>query len=553
MGIFINLEISKSVTRKEWEDVYNETLLLVEKFPLAEWTVADIHGVGTYCFTKTEEHVFPSIRGNRIGWSTNADLETLNDAEEYFLPKDLVEEKEIDENAGDAILGACPAYLTSYIDDDRFDHTYHKWGCKTQGRPYHIYLLAIACLIEARLGTKAFTYGDITRGQCRKAVDIANEYLEHKIDMPDRCYADRLMQRISKLDFSDKEKIAFFETFYLGTKDAAVGKAMRETFSKESLNDYWEKRFENQSVGTVGFDALVSEYLLLGFEIDTLCKYVNFKGSDGNMQYEKFIKLIMDAKLHLREKNCKDPLKIDQEEEQPYGVWTLFAQLVFAGAENNKVDRYVPIEDLRAALKRGMDGRIDVDSIIDEYLKDESEQGKIDIRDNNDITREELEQAVKQDPAETLCQIIENKKKALSESYARYDINDMNDLWRYKSGQKICPGLAEALGKSRLFLEKMLSEPRYAELSSKSTIEKYKWLVLQNQRIWIRKEDWEQIYRNLENEPESFGRYYSLMRVDVGGGELYKMVRALMINNELYDFSKELAGKLKDKDGKTDS
>lgn len=30
MGIFINMIISKSVTREEWEKVYEETLLLVK-------------------------------------------------------------------------------------------------------------------------------------------------------------------------------------------------------------------------------------------------------------------------------------------------------------------------------------------------------------------------------------------------------------------------------------------------------------------------------------------------------------------------------------------
>lgn len=36
MGIFINMEISKSVTKEEWEKVYNETHILVDKLPFAE-------------------------------------------------------------------------------------------------------------------------------------------------------------------------------------------------------------------------------------------------------------------------------------------------------------------------------------------------------------------------------------------------------------------------------------------------------------------------------------------------------------------------------------
>jgi hypothetical protein len=36
MGIFIYLNISKSVTKPEWEAVYEETLQLIKNFPFAE-------------------------------------------------------------------------------------------------------------------------------------------------------------------------------------------------------------------------------------------------------------------------------------------------------------------------------------------------------------------------------------------------------------------------------------------------------------------------------------------------------------------------------------
>lgn len=35
MGIYINIKISKAVTKEEWEKVYKETLFLAKKFPLA--------------------------------------------------------------------------------------------------------------------------------------------------------------------------------------------------------------------------------------------------------------------------------------------------------------------------------------------------------------------------------------------------------------------------------------------------------------------------------------------------------------------------------------
>ena len=114
MGIFIDLDISKSITKKEWEDVYNETLMLIEKLPLAERRKVDIHGVDTICLVKTAEHGFPPNWGHyeeKIGWAADGDIDTLKTAEEYFLPRDIIGDNEVDENAGDAMIGACLSYL----------------------------------------------------------------------------------------------------------------------------------------------------------------------------------------------------------------------------------------------------------------------------------------------------------------------------------------------------------------------------------------------------------------------------------------------------------
>lgn len=548
MGIYIHLAISKSVTKKEWEAVYEETLELIRHFPLTERRKVNIHGVNTICLVKTEEHAFPSeleCYKEQVGWATDGDSETLKTAEEYFLPRDLVKDNAVVEEVQDALLGACPAYLRYDWKDERFSHVYDKWGNKTQGEPYHIYLLAVACLIEARLGKKAFVYGDITRGQCKKAVEVANKFLENKIDLPDRCSTDRLMRRISDLDFPEKEKLDIFEVFYLGTKDAAFGEFIRQNFTEESLNDYWKCKFENSRVGTVGFNERVSEYLLWGFEIDKLCEYVNFKDEEGNLLYEKFVTRIMDAKLHVKEKNCSDQLKIDQEEEHPYSIWTLFAQFGFAGAQNKKVDRYVSIEKIREDLKRGLADKVDVDSIIDAYLKEEATQTEINLK-GKDVTKEQVGQAASQDAAETFDQLMDRKKAELIAEYEKYDINNYEDLMEYESGNTMNPNLAKSLGGSRRFMDTLLEEPLFEELSGKSAVEKFGWLVEQNRYYLIRRTDWEQIYENLEVNPESFARYYSLMRVNCASDDLNNMAMALMLNDELYSHSKELADSIVD-------
>ena len=63
MGIFIHLAISHSVTKDEWQKVYEETLKLVEAFPLAEKEKVNIEGIDTICLVPTKE------RTTSYGWN----------------------------------------------------------------------------------------------------------------------------------------------------------------------------------------------------------------------------------------------------------------------------------------------------------------------------------------------------------------------------------------------------------------------------------------------------------------------------------------------------
>lgn len=218
MGIFIRLSISKSVTKEEWKKVYEETLQLIKNFPFAERRKIKIHDIDTICLIRTEEQEDRdewNPNKTKIGWNTIGDYDNMHVAENYYLPRDIVEDNKVEPDAGDAMLQAISVYINFDLEDERFHHTYNIWGNKTQGEPYHIYLLAVAALIEARLGTKAFTYGDITRGQFKKAVEIANKYLNEPIDIPDRCDMERLLMRIKKLPLSPVDQLTVFETFFL--------------------------------------------------------------------------------------------------------------------------------------------------------------------------------------------------------------------------------------------------------------------------------------------------------------------------------------------------
>ena len=541
MGIFIHMSISKSVTVDEWKAVYEETLALAEALPFAERRKVVCNGIKTICLVPTVEHEETygyNHEKSRIGWFAEGDYETMHTAEQYSLFRDFIKEDNVVEEAKDAMWGVFPAYLDSFSHEDvRCSQIFDIWGAKTQGEPYHMYLLAIACLIEARLGEKAFVYGDITRGQCKEAVEIANQYLDVPICVPDRCDYRRFQKRVSKLEISEKEKLEVFQVLYLGTKNAECGQYLRETYSEEVYNEYWKDKFENCFIYTRTFNRAIREYLVQDFNFRTLCRLVDYNDENGIPQYDEFVKRIMDAKLHIKNKNCGDFLQIDQEDTAPYSIYSLFAQIAFMGAENKKIDRYIPLEELRESLVCELGDKCDVNHIIEEYLQKEQREEEIKI--SKGITSEKLKTFCEQDAAESFNQVMEIKRQDIIENYEKYDITNYEELLDYKADDCIEPDLQEALIKSFAFYTNLLEEDTYKELMKQSANSRCQWLVEQNRCILIRDKDWSRIFTDIENNETSFARYYSMVRVKLTNKDLIDMVKAIILNDELFEYCKK--------------
>lgn len=541
MGIYIYLTISKSVTKEEWENVYEETLEAVNILPLAERMRVSIRGIPTICLVKTKEQKTTygwNDENTTIGWNTNGDYNTMREAEDYYLARNLVKENEIKPEAGDAMLNIIPEYLNYDWKEARFSNVYHLWGNKTQGEPYHMYLLMIACLIEERLGEKAFVSGDITRGQCQQAVEIINQYIEHPIRIPARCDMERLFQRIEKLSLCEEERLELFVGVYLGEKDKYFGQFINKMFSEEVCDEYWRKIFKDNEIETYGFTNRLKQYLSWGFDLEKLCSFIDFGNEDETMQCKNFIECIMDTKIHIKNKNCIDRLHIDQERTTPYGVETLFMQFMFRGARNKKVDRYIPIEEVKDALCNGLQGKCDVITVINEYLKRESEQQKIHIEKEN-MTDEQWKSDCEQDASEVFNQVMDIKEKQLQEENKKYDVIHYEDLIGYEHGDTISQNLKKSLMEFYIFYHSALEEERYLELMKDSAHRRCEWLVEQNRYLLLRDKDWEKIFIDIEENIESFSRYYPMVRVQLKTQNHIHTVRGIVLNDDLYELCKQ--------------
>lgn len=432
--------------------------------------------------------------------------------------------------------------LSSYSDYDWRDplcsNTYRLWGNKSQGEPYHIYLLAIACLIEARLGNKAFVHGDITSGQCKKAVDLANAYLSEPIDVPDQCDIERHWKRVSALPISESEQLEMFIGTFLGSKNAMFGEFVRTHYTENETHAYWKKRFGRYSFNMIGGSKAISQYLLWGFNLQELCGLVQLVDKEGNAMHEMFIKRIMDCKLHWKQKDCQSTFEIDEEDSEPYTIWTLMAQFAFRGAENKKIDRYIPLEDIREMLKAGLGDTIDVDQVIDDYMKQEEKLQSIGSV-TADTSEEEYLALCEQDAHSALQQLLDMDEKRMEKAREGYDITEYEHFPYYQKGDKIKPNLETAIIKSYEFYSSRCQMEIYQELMNQTAEEKCKWLVKYNHDIRIRDKDWTKIFDDIVNNRDSFSRYFPMVMVAAEERELHEMVRAIVLNDDLYAYCED--------------
>lgn len=522
MGVYIYLSISKSVTKDEWGKAYEKTLKLVEAFPLVEIRKTKVQGMPLLCLVKSREQ-WNSYGWNQEhkwqGWRVAGDSVTLRTAETYSLPRNLVEEKQFDKEAGDAAFTEACSMLFREKESGK---VYHLWGAKTQGEPYHIYLLAIACLLEACLGSKAYVSGDITPGQCRKASRLASTYLPEPVPVLDSCDMKRWYTRIQRWPISDVKKLHAFEAMYLGEKGAAFGAFLRQNFPEEVCREYWKARFQKSPPDTYNFAKVVQEYLAWGFDLQELCDLISFDDhGETPSAYEKLINAVLDTGVYRPDQKSNVCAPIDLDAEEPYGIEAVFAQ-IFAGDHTKEVDRYIPMDQIRAQLAAGMRGRCDVDGLIEKYQQKTVHNGS--SRAENEVQR-----------------IIREEMENRQEDIERYDITQSKELPWYHAGDRIHPRVLQLLKTLRWHYETLAKEDLFAELMKHPAGDRCRWLANNNRNVEMRDVDWEKIFTDIKSTPGSFARYYPMARLQLNAYELAVVVRSLMLNDALYAFFQSLA------------
>lgn len=318
------------------------------------------------------------------------------------------------------------------------------------------------------------------------------------------------------MPLKDAEKIEVLEAFYLGKKDTEYGKRLQKYFGK-GMREYWSQNFAKSKFGTLGFDHQFQKFMNWGFKLEELFQFIDLQDGDKDENCKKLIGTILDSGLCLQEKNLNDPLSINVEAEQPYGIATLFAQGIFGAARNKKVCEYMPLIEVQEILEKNFGKEIDVAAYMEEYLKKEK---KLDV-------------------SEQFSNFLQEEKDKLEREYEEYDIADYKELLYYEKGDTVLPEIQTSLKNSRDFLETILEEKEYLDLVQQGVDTQFGWLIQQNRYYCIRQEDWERIYQKLQDS-DGLARYYSLFRIQLTNQNLREMAIAFLLNDEVWKFSGEV-------------
>ena len=513
MGVFIHLMISRDITQEEWRPVYEEALTLAQKLKLASVGKPEIGGVPVSCLVPVKEETSTYGLLNEKTWTgfdVAGDYVTGAFGESNTLPKYLVCETPVSK-ATDPLVNA---YLDSA---DSQSEPYYLLDGKTQGYAHHIPLLAICSLIQDRLGRKACVFGDITAGQCRNAVELANKRLDRPIRLPEQCEPERLAARIQAIPIPDQKKTELMEEAYLGRKDMSYGKAMRRHFGEELCYAFWAKRFAEYSVSFNGFKTMLIEYLDAGFDLERLCRFYSFKTAGETDAQKIFIETLLQIGLCEENKGAPFPL-INPEASHAYGIASLFTRFFLGSGPDKLSERYIPQKECRATLSRSLGDPEFVNACMDAYLSNSS-------RDNSDA---DIAQNALRDK-------VHRFEKEYKEDYSCYDIVRYRDLIGYETGERIQPDLFTELRKYFAFYSSLAGEDRFSLLNKTDSTTRFAFLV-EHISFTMRDCDWQKIYHALLSDPASFARYYPAARVELGRTEAVQTVKAILLNDALYAF-----------------
>lgn len=531
MGIYIKLNINPArINNRDWESAYQESLKLLDAYDFLD-RISDrktYKGVDWEYGAKAKERTVSSSE-DVIGWNVIGNVKTMERAEDFTLQKDLrmykQKKPETDSCLKDIYLHQFNFQNCEFEElKNRIPHYPTVFDSKTQGVGYHNYVLAIALLIESRFPKDAFVHGDISKGQVRVAIEWANSILERPIQMPDRTDDHKLLQRL-KAELKDECTLLWvFKELTFSENNQEFGEFLRSNFDEKSIKKHYLNSFKSVTLNTVGFSEILLEFLSLGSELQMLCDICVLDEEGCKIPPETFIEYFMSFSFHIPEeeviKRTKRALQFSSknpDSETPDTIGSLFGKISMKMAGlNSELMPLIPLEKIKKAFSHSFPSLSNIEEILAK---------------NTVISQKEFTE--KEEFMKRLDQVVVKhiQKK-------EYDINKFEELALWKPGETFSKNIAKGLKQLKEFSEKRLEgedseiREKFDALTTELTIET---LILMNKYFLIKRETWDFIKENMNNE-KILSSFIALLSLNANEINMNKLCSSVINNLELFEY-----------------
>lgn len=542
MGIVINLHLLPHRIRpEEWERVYRESLKLVEAYDFMDRIEARCNGLCYFFACKTRDRTgFWKPEGH--GWLSVGDLRTGEVTGEFMLVRDIhayLPEKMVKDHGEEILLHA----LTGIKGIRKPQGCVNIWGGQTKGGDSHIYLLAVACLVVSRFPRAAMVSGDISVGQCRKAVRWANQYLTEPISLPVTGEMDKLLVRLRESSLSGEDLPEAFYQLADEAKGYQMGEFVRREFPPEELYGHYKKRLLPYRSGQRGFARIMNEYLEMGFSFRELCRLIVEDPEGVRAEPEEFLRQVLEAKLHIREKEVYDfsetaRQRADQEEADREKELLARIFCLLTGMENRNVNAFYPLEKIREDAKEVFGDRCDVDSLIDGLAAEaERENAKMDslqavLYDSPDGLFRRTPHG-KEEKDKSGGSSVQIREQAAEAEENGYEVGSYRKLAGFVPGCRMKPEFEEDLLKNFRQLHKY-TEETFEEFRILKKEERENYLIQKADGLLLKEEVWERIFGRIMDDAY-IERIYGVLNVNRQQEDGLLFCRSLFSNMEAID------------------
>ena len=360
MGTYINLSIlPSSISNLEWEQVYEESLKLVNAFPFVDVNEREFFGYELPVYVKAVEKIDPERH-----WAIRGDFKSKRFAENFKLYRNI-------SHYQSAQLESRQKEILIEEDQLKID----VFSSKTQGYDYHLYILAIGMLIESRLTNKALVSGNIDYDQCVKAKQLADQFLSSPIEISVRVDVDKLLSRTAHFN-NEMEQVQFINKWMIADQEEKF-KMIYSRFSRKTFLDWFSNELKAySSPNQLGALKLLIYFINtttdLNDLLDIICRSKNeLQFSDSEviraiahtwvcLPREKFSFLDLFAKA------SGHPEIVERQ----FG--SVMLDMMFAGRE---IKTYIPLTDAVKILGEYLpDSAIAIDSLLKQELSGIEEQ-----------------------------------------------------------------------------------------------------------------------------------------------------------------------------------